>query len=50
MQLTAIRRIYAHTGLQSFVETSGGLFVVGFLVKQGLSPALALASFALAGC
>lgn len=47
MQLTAIRRIYAHTGLQSFVEASGGLFVVGFLVKQGLSPALALASFAL---
>ena len=47
MQLTAIHRIYAHTGLQSFVEASGGLFVVGFLVKQGLSPALALASFAL---
>lgn len=47
MALTTIRRIYAHAGLQSFVETSGGLFVVGFLVKQGLTPALALASFAL---
>lgn len=45
--LTTIRRIYAHTALQSFVEASGGLFVVGFLVRQGLSPALALASFAL---
>lgn len=47
MALTTIRRIYAHAGLQSFVEASGGLFVVGFLVKQGLSPAFALASFAL---
>lgn len=47
MALTTIRRIYAHTGLQSFVEASGGLFVVGFLVKQGLSPSYALASFAL---
>lgn len=47
MALTTIRRIYAHAGLQSFVEASGGLFVVGFLVKQGLSPSYALASFAL---
>ncbi|HQS97189.1 MAG: MFS transporter [Novosphingobium sp. 17-62-19] len=47
MALTTIRRIYAHAGLQSFVEASGGLFVVGFLVKQGLTPAFALASFAL---
>ncbi|MCX7284729.1 MAG: MFS transporter [Novosphingobium sp.] len=47
MALTTIRRVYAHAGLQSFVEASGGLFVVGFLVKQGLSPAFALASFAL---
>ncbi|MBF9150498.1 MFS transporter [Novosphingobium jiangmenense] len=47
MALTTIRRIYAHAGLQSFVEGSGGLFVVGFLVKQGLTPSLALASFAL---
>lgn len=47
MALTTIRRIYAHAGLQSFVEASGGLFIVGFLVKQGLSPSLALASFAL---
>jgi MFS transporter, DHA1 family, inner membrane transport protein len=47
MALTTIRRIYAHAGLQSFVEGSGGLFVVGFLVKQGLSPSLALGSFAL---
>lgn len=47
MALTTIRRIYAHAGLQSFVEASGGLFVVGFLVKQGLSPSFALASFAL---
>ncbi|MFN3552156.1 MAG: MFS transporter, partial [Novosphingobium meiothermophilum] len=47
MTLTTIRRVYAHTALQSFVEASGGLFVVGFLVRQGLSPAAALASFAL---
>ncbi|MCY1671095.1 MFS transporter [Novosphingobium sp. SL115] len=47
MAFTTLRRIYTHTALQSFVEASGGLFVVGFLVKQGLSPALALASFAL---
>ncbi|WP_298284596.1 MFS transporter [Novosphingobium sp.] len=47
MSFTTIRRIYAHAGLQSFVEASGGLFVVGFLVTQGLSPSFALASFAL---
>ncbi|HQS69123.1 MAG: MFS transporter [Novosphingobium sp. 28-62-57] len=47
MTFTTIRRIYAHAGLQSFVEASGGLFVVGFLVTQGLSPSFALASFAL---
>lgn len=47
MALTTIRRIYAHAGLQSFVEASGGLFVVGFLVTQGLTPSFALASFAL---
>ncbi|MFM2370545.1 MAG: hypothetical protein RIS85_267 [Pseudomonadota bacterium] len=47
MAFTTLRRIYTHTALQSFVEASGGLFVVGFLVKQGLSPALALGSFAL---
>lgn len=47
MALTTIRRIYAHTALQSFVEASGGLFVAGFLVRQGLSPALALVSMAL---
>lgn len=45
--MTTIRRIYAHAAMQSFVEASGGLFVVGFLVRQGLAPALALASFAL---
>lgn len=42
-----IRRVYAHAALQSFVEASGGLFVVGFLVTQGLSYPAALASFAL---
>lgn len=47
MALNTIQRIYAHAGLQSFVEASGGLFVVGFLIKQGLSPSLALTSFAL---
>lgn len=47
MIFDTLRRIYTHTALQSFVEASGGLFVVGFLVNQGLSPALALASFAL---
>ncbi|MEN9718339.1 MAG: hypothetical protein RIQ99_1217 [Pseudomonadota bacterium] len=43
---TAIRRIYAHSALQSIVEGAGGLFVVGFFVRQGLSYPLALASFA----
>lgn len=47
MALTTLRRIYAHNALQSFVEASGGLFVAGFLVGQGLSPALALVSTAL---
>lgn len=47
MEITTIRRIYAHTALQSFVEASGGLFVAGFLVRQGLSPSLALVSTAL---
>ena len=43
---TAIRRVYAHSALQSIVEGAGGLFVVGFFVKHGLSYPLALASFA----
>lgn len=43
---TVIRRVYAHSALQSIVEGAGGLFVVGFFVKQGLSYPLALASFA----
>ncbi|WP_374527920.1 MFS transporter [Novosphingobium sp.] len=42
----AIRRLYAHSALQSFVENSGGLFVVGFYVKQGLSYPQALLGFA----
>jgi hypothetical protein len=44
---TAIRRITAHAALQSFVEASGGIFIAGFLVRQGLSYPAALASFAL---
>lgn len=43
---TVIRRVYAHAALQSIVEGAGGLFVVGFFVKQGLSYPLALISFA----
>jgi len=43
----AMRRIYAHAGLQSFVEASGGIFIAGFLVAQGLSYPAALASTAL---
>ncbi|MFM2301843.1 MAG: hypothetical protein RLZZ84_1579 [Pseudomonadota bacterium] len=43
---TTIRRVYAHSALQSIVEGGGGLFVVGFFVRQGLSYPLALASFA----
>lgn len=43
---TTIRRVYAHSALQSIVEGAGGLFVVGFFVRQGLSYPLALASFA----
>lgn len=43
---TAIRRVYAHSALQSIVEGAGGLFVVGFFVRQGLSYPMALASFA----
>lgn len=40
-------RLYLHAALQSFVEASGGIFVVGFLVSRGFSYSLALASFAL---
>lgn len=43
----AMRRITIHAALQSFVEASGGIFIAGFLVKQGLSYPAALASFAL---
>lgn len=43
---TAIRRVYFHSALQSIVEGAGGLFVVGFFVKHGLSYPFALASFA----
>lgn len=42
----AMRRIYAHSAVQAFVEASGGIFVVGFLASRGLSYPAALASFA----
>jgi MFS family permease len=47
MYLTPLRRLYLHSGLQSFVEAGGGIFVAGFLVSQGFSFPAALASFAL---
>lgn len=45
--LTPLQRIYVHSGLQSFVEASGGIFIAGFLVSRGFSYSAALASFAL---
>lgn len=45
--LTPLQRVYIHSGLQSFVEASGGIFVAGFLVTRGFSYPAALASFAL---
>ncbi|WP_336894882.1 MFS transporter [Novosphingobium sp.] len=47
MLLTPLRRLYLHSGLQSFVEAGGGIFVAGFLVSRGFSFPAALASFAL---
>ncbi|WP_408589595.1 MFS transporter [Novosphingobium sp.] len=41
-----LRPVYFHTGLQSFVEASGGIFIAGFLVSRGMSYPAALASFA----
>lgn len=46
MAADPMRRIYVHVGLQSFVESSGGLFIAGFLVAQGFSHGMALAAFA----
>ena len=45
--LTPLRRLYLHSGLQSFVEAGGGIFIAGFLVSRGFSFPAALASFAL---
>ena len=45
--ITPLQRVYVHSGLQSFVEASGGIFVAGFLVTRGFSYPAALASFAL---
>lgn len=45
--LTPLQRVYVHSGLQSFVEASGGIFIAGFLVSRGFSYPAALASFAL---
>jgi MFS family permease len=45
--ITPLQRVYVHSGLQSFVEASGGIFVAGFLVSRGFSYPAALASFAL---
>lgn len=45
--LTPLRRLYLHSGLQSFVEAGGGIFIAGFLVSRGFSFPVALASFAL---
>jgi predicted MFS family arabinose efflux permease len=45
--LTPLRRLYTHSGLQSFVEAGGGIFIAGFLVSRGFSFPAALASFAL---
>jgi hypothetical protein len=41
-----LRAITLHSALQSFAENTGGLFMVAFLVRQGVSQPLALASFA----
>jgi MFS family permease len=38
--------ITLHSGLQSFAENTGGLFMTAFLVRQGVSQPLALAAFA----
>ena len=38
--------ITLHSALQSFAENTGGLFMTAFLVAQGVSQPLALASFA----
>lgn len=46
MAADPMRRVYLHVGLQSFVESSGGLFIAGFLVAQGFSHGMALAAFA----
>ncbi len=46
MAADPMRRVYIHVGLQSFVESSGGLFIAGFLVSQGFSNGMALAAFA----
>ena len=45
--LTPLRGLYLHSGLQSFVEAGGGIFIAGFLVSRGFSFPAALASFAL---
>jgi predicted MFS family arabinose efflux permease len=45
--LTPLRRLYLHSGLQSFVEAGGGIFIAGLLVSRGFSFPVALASFAL---
>lgn len=45
--VSPLQRIYLHSGLQSFVEASGGIFIAGFLVSRGFSYPVALASFAL---
>ena len=45
--ITPLQRVYVHSGLPSFVEASGGIFVAGFLVSRGFSYPAALASFAL---
>ncbi|KPF89398.1 hypothetical protein [Novosphingobium sp. AAP93] len=45
--LSPIQRVYLHSGLQSFVEASGGIFIAGFLVSRGFTYPAALASFAM---
>ena len=45
--VSPLQRIYLHSGLQSFVEASRGIFIAGFLVSRGFSYPVALASFAL---
>ncbi len=45
--IAPIQRVYVHSGMQSFVEASGGIFIAGFLVSRGFSYPAALASFAL---